>query len=224
MSDYFTRLAERALGATQLPRPALPTPFEPVSQAGFEEIELDASPPRVTARQVGNETSPDGERAPVMGHIDSGSEHALNTPARHVVEPPRSDGESIPLPQQPAAEAPAPVTTERVLIHEHQRDIVERRSVVVESSSAASPPGETVVSVSSPRQIEARPIAQSPAVANFSEARLLEDDAAAPAIVQVTIGRVDVRAVTPPAPARERLRPPRPARPSLEDYLRGGRP
>jgi hypothetical protein len=113
---------------------------------------------------------------------------------------------------------------EQVLIHEHQREVVERQSVIVESSQGVQPTAQTVVSVSSPRQIEARPFAQSPVSANSPEARLLEHDASAPAVVQVTIGRVDVRAVTPPAPPRERLRPPRPARPSLEDYLRGGRP
>jgi len=224
VSDYFTRLAERALGASPLPRPALPSPFESTSYAGFEEIELEASPPGESARQVQTESSPGVERLRVVGQIDSGSEPASNTPPRHIVEPTHSDRESMPLPRQAAAEVSGPVTIERVLIHEHQRDIVERQSLVVESPPGAHPSEQPVVSVSPPRQIEAWPFTASSAADNLSDARGREDDAPVPAVVQVTIGRVDVRAVTPPAPSRERPRLPRPLRPSLEDYLRGGRP
>jgi hypothetical protein len=224
VSDYFTRLAERALGATSLPRPAVPSPFEPTSHAGFEEIELEASAPGMTMSQVQKESSPGVERAPVTVDVDSGADQPSSVPGQQVFELAPSPGKAMPPSRQPAAEAPAPVTAERVLIYEHHRDIIEHQNVVVELLPAAPTPGQAVVSPSQPRQIEARPFTQSAASTNSPEAHALDHDAPVPAVVQVTIGRVDVRAVTPPT-SPERSRPPRPLRPSLADYLsgRGGR-
>jgi hypothetical protein len=52
---------------------------------------------------------------------------------------------------------------------------------------------------------------------------------ALPTTVRVTIGRIEVKAITPPQPSPERRQPPasHPAMVSLEEYLKqrgGGRP
>jgi hypothetical protein len=58
-----------------------------------------------------------------------------------------------------------------------------------------------------------------PAPAAPSLPRAPADDPHEPAVVRVTIGRVDVRAVVPPAPAEQR-KPRRQPRLTLEEYLR----
>jgi hypothetical protein len=222
VSDYFTRLAERALGVTPLPRPALPSPFEPASHAGFEEIELDVPPTGMTSRQVETGSSPGMEQDRVIRHIDRGSDHPSNRPPRHVVESARSAAESVPLARQRAVDATAPTAVEQVYTYEHHREVIERQSIVVSPPPAVTPPEQPVVPDPRPRRIEARPLTESTVAANLLTARDLGHDAPAHTVVQVTIGRVDVRAVTPPLSSRERSQPRRPPRPSLEDYLNGG--
>jgi hypothetical protein len=224
VSDYFTRLAERAIGTTPLPRPALPSPFEPASLAGFEEIELEVPASGVSTRQAETGPPPRVGQALVIDLNQPRSDQTANTPARQVVEPAHSAPDSVPLSRQRAVDATTPAAAGQVLVHEHHREIIERQSIVVAPLPAATPPGEPATPAPQPRRIEARPLTQATVAASLPTSRDPAHDAPAPTVVQVTIGRVDVRAVTPPTPSRERSRPQRPPRPSLEDYLSGGRP
>jgi hypothetical protein len=222
VSDYFTRLAERALGASPLPRPALPSQFEPASHTGFEEIELEAPPIGMTTRQAQADSTLGAERAAGIDRSQSVSDQYSTTPEQHAVEPAPSAPEPMLLSPQRAAEDSAPAPVEQILTHEHHREIIERQSIVIAPPPAATPRERPVVPDPQPRRIEARPLKESTEATNLSVARDLGHDAPAPTVVQVTIGRVDVRAVTTPTPSRERSQPRRPVRPSLEDYLSGG--
>jgi hypothetical protein len=227
MSDYFSRLAERALGTAAAPRPVIPSRFEQAALAGeaddftIEDEERAAAaarpgqPDEGSSRpQAASPPSPaeprDGRPATAAPPLPGAADSAVPTPERE------EHGEPARLPERPVTERPPIVERERIVV---ERDVEAPREPV----QAATP--DRPAAVERVQRVEARPVAPTPISPTPHAPEWERDDVAAgPPTVHVTIGRVDVRAVSAPAPVE---RPPahrqRPARPSLEEYLRRSR-
>jgi len=195
MADYLTGLAARALGATPVVRPRPAAQFEPQP---LEEAEVAApvltrgEPERVDATPPVRHAST--EPPPL--------EHAAGEPAL-------------------AAQAAAPRTVPaRAGSRVRKRVRQAQRAEQIVPEEATMPPAypdqpEPAAATPTPRAV-VRPTTRrrrsEPAAPRQQVAR------EAPP-VRVTIGRIEVRAVTPAAPAPQRRPPRRPPPLSLDDYL-----
>lgn len=208
MSDFLGRLALRTLGR------ALPLMQPPADEAIFDE-EGGPGPvaePLPVARPAAQHREPERERAPVRGAVPTEAASAV----------PAIQADTAPVAQPPAPVPPAPVPV-----------------VPVPSTPAPVPnpaPVETRTPPPAPapsRQAERRPLVlqarlhRAPAPAPEHSRRSAPAEPAE-TVVRVTIGRIEVRAVTEqPQPAAPSRRPSPPAM-TLDDYLRdrsgGGRP
>lgn len=221
MSDYFTRLAERSLKATPLPRPAIPSRFERPSASGFDEVDLEAVAPRAE----GAHTIAAVPGAPAAAADMTVEPRPITAPATDPALPRASDSVDHPADTAPQAErAPSfagnATFVERVVTHERDHVLVERDAVVAPAPATPQPLPAHVAPP--PPRIETQLVAPSSFALESPAERQPARDTAEPAVIHVTIGRIDVRAVNAPPPSRERPHPQRPARPSLEDYLRRG--
>ena len=202
MSDFFTRLAERTLGLAPVVQPDLMPLFPPLANS---EVVSDALPGVEPSVERG--TRPASKAAPQGG--DSISSNIVTTEnAARAVEVPQSskpDWQSEPPMREPSMdESPRPVT--RLM-----------QSVVEVESSYGNPEFKTG-ELNPPAKFR-----QSPhATAVVAQTEPSEAKPAATPTIQISIGKVEIRAVTPaPAlgsqrPAEHRGNP----RLSLEEYLR----
>ncbi|MCC7362777.1 MAG: hypothetical protein IT303_00260 [Dehalococcoidia bacterium] len=225
MSDYFTRLAVRTLGTAPVPRPVVPSRFERPTAASFDEVELEfetsVPPPALRGREPSSAPSPAaggplaGQFRETAGPLEG---HSRTDDATPTVPVALNDQ----LAQFPVAALPPAPLVERITA-------VERPAASVEPDTrpdppAATPPPALVATPPAATRVETRTVAsREPRDLPPRTTEPAPPAAAAPDVVTITIGRVDVRAVHAPAPSREsRPRPERPRGPSLEDYLRNG--
>jgi hypothetical protein len=206
MSDYLTNLAARALGRSVVARPrrllfelrrgAAETPLrggaEPEARAPEAVVDSPVREPATpeAIRERDGTAVPDGDRGPLR-----------------VAAPPRAPGRGR---SRAAAALPGPAE------HGAAPSAAKERRV-----PAAPPKPET--HRPGVRTEPARPgslRAEAPPVLAARPPRPQVPAKDAPAsTVRVTIGRVDVRAVTPEQPPEQRRKPTRAPRMSLDDYL-----
>jgi hypothetical protein len=222
MADFFTRLGARTLGLAPVARPRMATPYEAASHLPELNIEMPAAAPRATphsaAETAGADLAPAARAAiappalaPRLGRFASirpaerpqdltfaASDDAAPgaprpAPFRPLVSPVASMP-SAPVPRAPAAQA-----------RPHADGALPQRSEPSEPAPTVSP------SFAPPRAAGAARPDASPVRTPWRDAR-----AADAPTVQVTIGRVEVRAAPPPAPLPAQRRS---ALRSLDDYL-----
>jgi hypothetical protein len=230
VSDYLTSLAVRSLGGAETITPRLPARFEPLTAA---------APPKDSLGTDERDWQPQGgarsSDAPVP-RLPTGATVAeprsLVSSLRDLDPPPRATWESertavVPAPIR-AWPAPRPDPLAAVSLSVHGEPEIPRAS----EPDHRGLPGALVTPVGPPRppaaaaETASTPVA-SPHATVFAPAGALRPvptpsesrlTAAAPTI-RITIGRVDVRAVTPPAPtSRPAPAPPQPL--SLDDYAK----
>jgi len=211
MADFFTRLAERALGVAQVAAPDLPPMFAPAAQT------LEVSAETAALRQsVGIATIADKSSA-----LDAPLE---NLSSRRPVESARDASRRRDEVLAPLVKMAPPIDST------NDTQIVSHRNETVLDPGPFPRAGQNSKSEAAP---SSRSNAVLPAARDetgwpderhikSSEARIDSPVRAesAPPTIHVTIGRVEVRAVTAPAePARPRERKAPPLR-SLDQYLR----
>jgi hypothetical protein len=215
MTDYLTRLAERALGLSEGVQPLIAPRFAPVHEpttadglTGFEQAtppgfgDPIAPRPRGDARPSDPPTSP-GER------VVTSSPQAAAPGFRERV----SRAEAVPS----FAEA-APVAATPPIGEVPRRPLDESIPVPAPVAAAVLPPVAIPEAPAAPGTAGPTPVAVPAAARAEDDGPLLGRREPPAPVVRVTIGRIEVRAVAPPAPA-PRAKPPGP-RLTLESYLR----
>lgn len=198
-SNYFDRLAARTLGTAPVSQPIVPPLFSPGRQGEM----------RPQAPQFGSEAFTSqigGDPHPRSEHQLASTLSGRTVPGTRVpIEPEKF---TLPQPEGPSFLASsravqAPVT----YVQEQREDHTSSRAAVV--------PAEIVVRPDSNHSIQV-PMLQVSQQASDTH-RAPSPGSAAP-VIRVTIGRVDVRAQFPAAPAAPSSRPPRTLALSLEEY------
>jgi hypothetical protein len=238
MADFFTRLGARTLGLAPVARPRMATPYEAAPHLPELNLEVLAAP-RAAPHPPAETANPDPAPAaraprtplPLAPRPDAPASTARAERSRDVAFAASDDqAPGAPRPARfrplvpPRLSAPAPSA---LVPPPSAAEARSRADVGLPSPSAmppfepAVPPSELLSSASapseppafSPPRVAARPWTDaSPLRAPWRDARAGE---AAPTI-QVTIGRVEVRAAPPPAPPPAQRRS---ALRSLDDYL-----
>jgi hypothetical protein len=242
MSDFLGRLAERQLAATPGVLPRVPPRFAPSAPTALSaNLAPPLAAPPVQPPASGTDASHTivkelrVEQAPASPLVPA-------RPARPRESEQPASVESNVVPKHRAAadrrqEATAPPPVRRTEIIE--RFVPARPRV--EAAASSEPAARVVVDrrpepAETHRRADARvPVMPSPLVPPKADSPAMPPSAPAEArpadrddspVVKVTIGRVEVRAVAPPAPVRERRAAPARPRMSLEEYLErrhGGR-
>lgn len=209
MADFFTRLAERALGVTPVAAPDLPPMFAPTVQP------MELSSEIVAPVQSVNVAMPSEKRWLPNALFDDSSSRWTTESSRERAR--RKDELQSPLVDTrfpPNQSEDSAFSIGRI----HDVSQAAARYADDSSSYTAQPTMADAIKVQAQKQA-ALP---NPLAASSSEASVGWTIRAEPATptIQVTIGRVEVRAVTAPtepARARERKAPPLL---SLDQYLR----
>jgi hypothetical protein len=232
MTDFFGNLAARTLAEPTL-RPRTRGRFEP------EGPELLPAPPEAEG-EAAPAAAPDVEQRPGVERVSALPRPS--SPAPRDEEPLRGPRAGVPAatPRRPPAvarpepaaaseaEPPAPPRAEerrrgapRVdgalphrFAHEAPRIRGSRRPGPEPRSERPSPSSREAPAAT-PAGVEAPAWGRAPAAHTTPEAQRGKTEAAAP-VVQVSIGRVEVRATAAPGPARRPATRPRPL--SIEDY------
>ncbi len=205
MAEFFSRLAERALGLAPVAQPDLPSMFAPLAPMELS-TEISARPesaradrstsdnvaPVATSRNARPQAEP---ASPIERTRQDGKFHRPLVKVREAISDSAQD-------QFPFAAEDVDVKSERGRSVEHAAD-----RDAVRLTTQDSPP-QTVNG--------ARLIASIPDFKSFTTGRA---ETAAPTI-QVSIGRVEVRAVTPPTQAPRIVERKAPPLRSLDQYLR----
>ncbi|MBK8048263.1 MAG: hypothetical protein IPK16_14760 [Anaerolineales bacterium] len=219
MNDFFNRLAQRSFGAlptSEAVQPLLPSRFEQTANdgeaqlAGFAPLEIPA--PRQSPAEVATEvrTGPgmqlsDTQELPQQVEIYP---EPMPAPIRQEAQWQRSS-QPVAGGDQSSDVAPAPLESE---VHTAGGQSIAVEQMLVQPLLAPRltlRPAPQPEAMSLHRQSPAQPAEDATATNGGTQP-----------VIQVTIGRVDVRAV----PAQPAVRPapaPRPAGQSLEDYLHG---
>jgi hypothetical protein len=234
MADFLNRLAARALGATPLAEPVIPTLFSSGPEQSAFLASDSASPPTRPAPETYAEASEDRPLPPHSRDADPGFETVVD---RHVL--PFQDMDEHPhrpLSQRPSVSPPQSTPAlfaERETVQPSPEHAEARRQHV---ATAMGPPLSEVE-----RPVAYRPQTTSPAQVPFAEPQpaprlprhaepmrsqalqrpeLPQAFRPAPPTVHVSIGRIEVRAeITSPAPA-PRVQRPRPSTLSLDQFLK----
>ncbi|HZS09157.1 MAG TPA: hypothetical protein VFD58_30260 [Blastocatellia bacterium] len=246
MSDYLTNLAARSFDPAPMLQPRLRSRFEPAERSDAlpfapPEIEAElsapvAARPASTPRHDGSGatrlpasvTTPDDaafERVAITANAPS------TMPERQpAIRQPESAPTTLPASLRTAADAgqnSGPDSHPSVTIVSHERTVIKE---AFRDTEPEPPPIQTrAVATELPLPERESPVTPAtpsvvvqPRVTPLFEDRPAREEkqSAAPApTIQVTIGRIEVRAVQPrPSPSRARQTPPSL---SLEDYLRG---
>lgn len=234
MADFLNRLAARALGATLLAEPVIPTRFS----SGPEQSAFLPSEPAFQPKRPVPETSAEvSEDRPRHHRTREADSHFETIVERHA--PPFQDPDEAPhrpLPQRLRVSPPQaspPLVAERETVQPSPERADVRRQHL--ATAMDSPPGEVE------RPAAHRPQTTSPVQVPFAEPQpaprltphaepmrspmlqrpeLPQAFRPAPPTVHVSIGRIEVRAeVAPPAPAAPAQRP-RPSTLSLDQFLK----
>jgi hypothetical protein len=246
MSDYLQNLVERSIAPTPAVRPQIPSLFEPRSAKstghGPDGTDLPAdSPDHATQRRATEQVQPTMNRLP-----KSDPETALEFPIQPVVQLPRVRDFRATPPENP--ETIPPLNPRQPVA---RNDAMERSPLAIESrpspaqlrdappidraqSSMKDTEGDSSLSAEiRPRSVpEAKTVRRDSMQSDFSHPRKENGSGSARAnpapsnTIQVTIGRVEVRATSAPAASPRAGTKKGPAM-SLENYLhrraKGGR-
>ncbi len=251
MTDYLSNLAARSLDLTEVIQPRLASPFEPPHVVGtempvnsFSQTAVDGEVPiKATAFDVPSKSQPQlrpaGESQPSGAdlHLSPGplQQNVSDLQATHqslsvVSEPPATQPSARRTAESPSPEKPPQnpaVLTNATVPLWHPTVVNPRLKPVLK---AASPPSETAHSQhpSASKTVAITPAATS----HVMPAAHVRPEILKPALpsetkrkststIQVTIGRIEVRAIMPPAPPAPRTKPARTGPTlSLEDYLK----
>jgi len=208
MADFFTRLAERALGVAPVAAPDLPPMFAPAPPA--TEVSAQTAAPRQLAG-----IAADSEQVSVP------ATRIENTRSRRPAESAREASRRRDELRPPlvAMRAPFDPMKDTVFSFRHPEEIFKPASSARKRSASSF---DDAAPIASAAPVLAAQKESAPLSAPFPEAPLVAVMRAEPAppAIHVTIGRVEVRAVTP---AAERARPHERKTPpllSLDEYLR----
>jgi hypothetical protein len=237
MSDFLSRLSERALGVASVARPLIAPLFGPAlplanDPAGIELLpwnEASDEPP-ATSR---------GEVPPVRPAVPatrlSGLQPALSPSGPHAAVRELDD----PIPLRPEMDHLAPINSQDPRSREPEHMPI---SVEGKPTPRVGPEASKIKVQATSLRSSLVPVTPAPLVASNDSSRTFWKtetagrhelfNRAAPVspapTIRVTIGRVEVRAILPPALPVARTSPARSgSAPSLEDYLKrrdGGRP
>jgi hypothetical protein len=232
MSDFLGNLVARNLNRAAVLLPRLPSLYEPTLEAGGdagiavdEQVWIDppsqqrpspaggpprveppphAAAPRIAPAPLSSSPSPSPDRpldraAPVP-FTEPRHPEAVSTP-RDGVPPPRPMRADVPAPAPPAPPAGEPAPPRPLRQVEDGAPVPARRGDPVRTEP------------------ETRPMSPPRLVPTEREPPRPEPDAEPAPTIQVSIGRIEVRAVLAPAPRSPRVAPAAP-RLSLEEYLR----
>jgi hypothetical protein len=202
MSAYVARLVARAHGRLPAVRPRLPSRFEPAPGPALsadaisivDEAEVPAAPPPRNA--AGPAAAPGSAPPPAAADAPPRTLAVLRAAAREAPVAPRS-APIAPPPASPRPVVPAPPGAPPIV------------EPAPPPATPLDPERTGPAVVPPPAPVPGRPrqtVPPPPAAAEAGDP-----------VVQVTIGRVDVRAILP-EPAK-RVPRPQPPRRSLEDYL-----
>jgi hypothetical protein len=213
VTDFLSRVAARAVGASAAARPRVGGLFEPAGSAGDATLEV------VEEEVVAPAPVPHRKETPVAGELGRSAAPSPSAPTAPVAR--RADPPAVPDAQQPAR--PPDVVA--------QSNYVPAPPHAIGSREAEPEPVHVARSEQSlpPPVVAAAPLTQArPAARDGVPSNSLLLGSPAPAReeppVRVHIGRLEVHAnVQPPAPERPRREPARPESLSLADYLRGKR-
>ena len=209
MSDYLSRLVARSLGAANVVRPETASLFEPRDTAPQQlllaEAEVESPLSSLGDRQPPPRAATASARAVSEEHDAPAAEMPLTTSAPAAIEPPASAPAPVLEPVEPT-EVVAQAETERMT------PILLRAESREPRLGDPAPAPRTAAG----RAASLHPLPTPPRVTTASAP-------GEPPVVQVTIGRVDVRAVQSARPAAPRTPDPEaPARQTLAEYLRKG--
>ena len=234
--NFFDRLAARALGATPVAQPVLPSLFSPVAQTGGLEFatapasesgETRARAPLLEGTQETapsltfprRENSSDAGRGPGVDRYEPMTrdlplpEIGESQPRETTVVPPQFETRVPPR-------AESELTPRELLVASHAANVSAADS---QRTSHPQPGMQPVITRAAVRGVtDSFPRDSVPApVAERTEKNRGQSVAepAAP-VVRVTIGRVEVRAQFPAAPSAPAMRRSRALTLSLEDYLK----
>jgi hypothetical protein len=243
MADFLSRLAARTLGVAAVARPTIPPVFSPSAQVAVEHVsaaprshvEANLDPPEATVRAAAprpavQKLEQPQETLPVSWprretRLDAADMSVRATPAPPSVE----RFEEVVVRQESPSQAAMP--TEAVVKVEAERVPMSNQAVSYppvpdrRGSEAATEPQQLPNGwyedglTSSRLRIENRVIWPSlpPKVAQPAKRQESEPE---DSTVEVSIGRVEVRAIFPEARPAPVLRPPAQAALSLADYLK----
>jgi len=237
MADFLTRVAQRALGVAPVVRPLIAPQFAPVSrsapapesasvswgEAVENRAEHESPAPRQAARAIPVEAKgrerprtelPADRVATVFKPAMRGAAPRETAPERAAADetgpepgtPEPATSKSIEQPALPRAELPAVRRAEEVRAEDPP---APRAAIAAETRTVKAP------AAAPERQW------REPALTGERRGRQEPSGAAAPPPIRITIGRIDVRAILPPAetPTRKSGANGRPAL-TLEEYTR----
>lgn len=250
MSDFLTRLVERSLGVGEVVRPRLGSLFEPRAAAAArpiveEALEVDAKRAAPAPAEPKRESEP---RSSFPSPPEHEPKHEPVGPLQQSVTRPSRGREAAEVPRfertleverrretrsqtgfAASQEEVPPWPTPLPGVEPEPRPTLQQ-SVTRSDRESARPPETVVVREHIPGRTEHAPgrlepheswLEPPPQTGRRPVAAERAPTAVEPPVVRVTIGRVDVRAVLPPA-APERAAPKRRPRMTLDEYLRDG--
>jgi hypothetical protein len=222
MTDFLTRLAQRALGVAPVVQPLVRSAFVPMPTVNdratstpapdLAEAERSTAPvASESARSNGHERGRVAARPPILERRAPIADPVAETES--IITPPTVESPSRMRETRPVRSPdPADDTPSGMASVDPGTDRAQPATPRADDDGTESPASRLTVPMRAAAQTSRQALAREP-----TSERRANDDEAAPTI-RVTIGRIDVRAITPPAP------PPAPARPgptlSLRDYLR----
>lgn len=241
MSDFMTRLVDRQTGAATVIQPRLSSMFAPpVLRAGpVDPPGIDAPPPLERATHTVVESPPASDRKGDVP-VQTAQQHERMVPGSQIIPPasgkPRHvESAPTPLvrnaprgPSRPADETPAVPRAGSAGIPEHRsRPQLELSGRIIEDRADSAPMLPAAGIEPPPRLVETRQETPRPAAAappsllsGMVTRRRAEPQHAASteSPVEVTIGRIEVTALSAAADQKRKPASRRPAM-SLDDYL-----
>lgn len=226
MTDFLSRLIERSVGTAPIAKPMIPPLFGPaeVVPETNEEVEWTTRDPVLpealpVADDPGREPSPPGPTVlppPMMT-----SPRLDETRAGEDVAPsfrgPLLTADLLGERHRPPSETGARPAPRAAALRSGPREVLARRVPV-----SGPKPVESIAPLTSPQPSNTSALPPAEVIPQVQERRAgphpSDPEKGAP-VVRVTIGRIEVKAITQAAPSRQQA-PRKTAAVSLEDYLR----
>ena len=221
MSDVFSRLADRALERTPRARPRItPRYASPAGPLPVEEVEVEAE-----ARPTTPLRGLEGPGVPVAPRPEAPREANVSPAPRRDAPPDETQaglGRTVIVEREAPSRAQGPSSAAERSVERVLASVLERTHFVEAPAVAAPPVPLRPADAAALRPPESRHAPADPprlaSIAGSTEVRVEPQQGAAESI-QVTIGRIDVRATRTAAPVAPPQRP-RPAPMGLDEYLR----
>jgi hypothetical protein len=226
MSNFLSRLADRVLGAEPAIRPRLPALFEPVSSpvAPADEQVVSETPVRRTAAP--DRPAITGSRLPVISRADIAPDREMpDVQGEDPLQEPVEVLHEIEPQPRPGRSRPGPVKVLHQIEPQAAPSLAPR--ILTPATTAAPPPQVTghvlprAATAAPPPQVTRPVLAEAKVIRNSTAPPAPAIEEKSPPVINVTIGRIEVRAIHRLDPPR--MPPPSPPSPqprlSLDDYL-----